>query len=194
MPQNQRERFLFAALTVLITVHAYVFYSIFIINGDNLTEYAGLLVTNPVSTVGEAISVLGGITVFGQIVPVWGVVIIEFCCALTLEMVMGSPCSLRLAFKVFDPRKTHPVLMETAIICATVGLMCPAMSLIAAFLYFPYGTIPFNAVNLLINWAELLCVNFPFAFFTQLFFIQPLVRTLFKALVRRGAKPVEQTA
>lgn len=44
---------------------------------------------------------------------------------------MGSPCSFKLACKVFDPKATHPVLFESAIICATVGLMCPTMS----FLY-----------------------------------------------------------
>ncbi|MBD5558814.1 MAG: hypothetical protein HDQ87_00415 [Clostridia bacterium] len=191
MPTNQRERFLFAAITVLITVHAYVFYSIFICNGESLTEYASMMSARSVPTVAEAIAVLGGISVFGTTVPVWGVVILEFCCALTLEMLLGQPCSVRLAMKVFDPQKTHPVLMETAIICATVGLMCPAMSLIAAFLYFPYAAMPLTAVNLLVSWAELLCLNFPFAFFTQLFFIQPLVRTLFRLLTRRRPEAAE---
>ena len=194
MPKTQSQRFLFAVLTVLITVHAYVFYSIFICNGDSLVEYASLLGTQPISTVAEAIGVLGGVSVFGQTVPVWGIVIIEFCCALTLEMLMGSPCSLRLAFKVFDPRTTHPVIMETAIICATVGLMCPAMSFIAAILYFPYATVPFTVLNLLVNWAELICLNFPFAFFTQLFFIQPLVRTIFRAIMGGRRETSSQTA
>ena len=39
-------------------------------------------------------------------------------------------------------------------------------------------------VTLLANWLKLVCCNFPFAFFSQLFFIQPLVRTLFRALFR----------
>ena len=97
---------------------------------------------------------------------------------------MGSPCSFKLACKVFDPRTTHPVLFECAIICATVGLMCPAMSFIAAWLYYPYYA-GFNLLTLLANWLELVCYNFPFAFFTQLFFIQPLIRTLFKLLFRK---------
>ena len=73
---------------------------------------------------------------------------------------------------------------ETAIICATVGLMCPAMSFIAAFLYYPYYE-GFNIFTLLANWLKLVCFNFPFAFFTQLFFIQPLIRTVFKLLFRK---------
>ena len=78
----------------------------------------------------------------------------------------------------------HPMLFETAIICATVGLMCPAMSFIAAWLYYPYYG-GFNLVKLLTNWLKLVCFNFPFAYFSQLFFIQPLVRVIFKALFRK---------
>jgi len=32
---------------------------------------------------------------------------------------------------------------------------------------------------------KLVCFNFPFAFFTQLFYIQPLIRTKFKYLFRK---------
>lgn len=96
---------------------------------------------------------------------------------------MGSPCSFKLACRVFDPAKTHPVLFETAIICATVGLMCPSMSFIV-WLYSHYY-MGFSIFTLLANWLELVCYNFPFAFFTQLFFIQPLIRTVFKALFAR---------
>ena len=38
---------------------------------------------------------------------------------------------------------------------------------------------------MLANWLKLVCLNFPFAFFTQLFFIQPFIRTLFKLIFRR---------
>ena len=100
---------------------------------------------------------------------------------------MGSPCSFKLAMRVFDPRKTHPILFETAIICATVGLMCPAMSFLAAILYYPYYD-GFRFALLIANWLKLVCFNFPFAFFTQLFFIQPFVRTVFKLLFRKDIK------
>ena len=103
---------------------------------------------------------------------------------MNLEMIMGSPCSFRLARKVFDPTKVHPVLFETAIICATVGLMCPAMSLIAAVIYYPFYN-GFSIITMLADWFKLMCYNFPFAFFTQLFFIQPLIRTVFKQIFRK---------
>jgi hypothetical protein len=104
--------------------------------------------------------------------------------AITLESVMGSPCSFKLASRVFDPRTTHPVLFESAITCATVALMCPAMSFLAAWMYYPYYA-GFDLLTLLANFLKLVCFNFPFAFFTQLFFIQPLVRKLFKWIFAR---------
>ena len=178
MPKNQFERMVFAFLTVLVTVHSYVFYSLYVVNGNTLMSVTGA------QSVLDAINAQGGVYMFGKFLPIWAVVLIEFCFAYGLEVVMGSPCSFRLASKVFDPQKTHPVIFESAIICATVGLMCPAMSLIAAFLYYPYY-MGFNAITLVANWIKLVCFNFPFAFFTQLFFIQPLIRTVFKLIFRR---------
>ena len=40
-------------------------------------------------------------------------------------------------------------------------------------------------LTLLANWLKLVCFNFPFAYFTQLFFIQPVVRVIFKAVFRK---------
>lgn len=178
MPRNQAQRMVFALLTVIITVHSYVFYSLYVVNGSTL------MAINGKSSVIAAINAQGGVYMFGQFVPIWAVIIVEFILAYCLEVLMGSPCSFRLASKVFSPRDTHPVLFECAIICATVGLMCPAMSLLASLLYYPYY-MGFNFFTLMANWLKLVCFNFPFAFFTQQFFIQPLVRTLFKVLYRK---------
>lgn len=177
----------FAFLTVLITVHAYVFYSLYVVNGSILMS-----VTQTNSVIG-AINAQGGVYMLGRFLPIWTVVIVEFILAYVLELLMGSPCSFKLASRVFDPRKNHPMHFESAIICATVGLMCPAMSLIAAILYYPYYT-GFNLFTMLANFLKLVCFNFPFAFFTQLFFIQPLVRTLFKLLFRKDIEAHKQLA
>ena len=179
MPTNQFQRMVFAFLTVIVTVHAYVFYSLYVVNGNTLMAVTGE------SSVIKAINAQGGIMLCGRMVPIWAVILIEFVLAFLLESVMGSPCSFKLACKVFDPKSTHPVMFECAIICATVGLMCPAMSFIAAWLYYPYY-MGFNLATLLANWLKLVCYNFPFAFFTQLFFIQPLIRTVFKAIFRKN--------
>lgn len=187
MPRNQFQRMVFAFLTVVVTVHAYVFYSLYVVNGNTLME------VNGANSVIEAISNQGGVYMCGRYVPIWLVVLVEFVLAYTLEILMGSPCSFKLASNVFNPRETHPVLFETAIICATVGLMCPAMSFIAALLYYPYYA-GFDVFTLLANWVKLVCFNFPFAFFSQLFFIQPLIRRTFKLLFIRDIKNREKSA
>ncbi len=64
------------------------------------------------------------------------------------------------------------------------------MSFLAAFLYYPYYE-GFHILMLLANWVKLVCFNFPFAFFSQLFFIQPLIRTYFKAIFRRNGADTE---
>ena len=117
----------------------------------------------------------------GGYFPIWTVLLIEFCLAYLLELVMGSPCSFKLVSKVFNINETNPIIFETAIISVTVALMCPSMSLIASLLYFPYNE-GFSILALLVNWLKLICFNFPFAFFSQLFFIQPFVRTVFRFL------------
>lgn len=185
MPRNQLQRMIFALITVVITVHAYVFYSLYVINGGMFMEITGE------TGVLAAINKLGGVSVFGTPLPIWAVILIEFVLAYTLEVLVGSPLSFRLASRAFDPGKTHPVIFETAVICATVGIMCPSMSFIAAFLYYDYQA-GFNMWTLLANWLRLVCFNFPFAFFTQLFFIQPFVRTVFKLIfVRRSRSESE---
>ena len=181
MPRNQFQRMIFALITVIITVHAYVFYSLYVVNGSTL-----MAVTGADSVLG-AIKAQGGISMFGRMLPIWAIILIEFVCAYFLEVIMGSPCSFKLACKVFDLRTTHHMIFESAVICATVGLMCPAMSFLAAWMYYPYYA-GFNILTLLANWLKLICFNFPFAFFSQLFFIQPLVRTIFKFLFRKDLK------
>ena len=172
---SKLQKALYALLTVVITVHAYVFYSLYVVNGQTLMQVTGA------GSVLGAINAQGGVMMFGAMVPIWAVVLIEFVCAYTLEMLVGSPNSFRLAAKCFDPKSTHPVLFETAVISATVGIMCPAMSFLAAWMYYPYYA-GFSMLTLLANWLKLVCFNFPFAWFTQVFFIQPFVRFVFKRL------------
>lgn len=97
MPQNRLQRMGFALLTVIITVHAYVFYSLYVVNGTTSME------VNQTTSVLSAIDAQGGVYI-------------------------------------------------------------------------------------------LVCFNFPFALLTQLFFIQPLVRTLFKQFIKVGKKKTVQVA
>lgn len=180
MPQTKKERLIFAFLTVLVTVHAYVFYSLYVVNGAMLLNITGA------SSVIAAINSQNGVSALGTHLPIWAIILIEFCFAYTLEIFIGSPLSFKLACKNFNMKKTNPVIFETVIISATVVIMCPLMSFIAAFIYYPYSA-GFNFFTFLANFLKLVCLNFPFAFFSQIFFIQPLIRTIFKTIFRRTA-------
>lgn len=184
MPQSKFQKSIYALLTVIITVHAYVFYSLYVLHGPDFMQWTGE------ANVLAAINKMGGVMMFGTYLPIWALVLVEFVLAYTLEMTLGSPLSFKLACNKFDPRSTHPVLFETAIVSATVGIMCPAMSFLAAWMYYPYMN-GFNLLTLLANWLELMCYNFPFAWFSQLFFIQPIVRILFKMIF--GKQLTEQS-
>ncbi len=55
MPRNQFQRMVFAFITVVITVHAFVFYNIYVLNGDMLRSF------NYTSSVLTAVNKQGGI-------------------------------------------------------------------------------------------------------------------------------------
>lgn len=181
MPRTQFQRTVFALFSVIITVHAYVFYSLYVVNGAAFLAQTAAQGVRTTSVL-EAIRFLGGVPMFGTAMPIWAVILIEFCCAFILECAVGSPLSFRLACRKFDPMKTNPVIFESCIINATVGIMCPAMSLIATAFYFPYAYERVTPVAFAAHWLKLVIFNFPFAFFTQMYFIQPAVRKLFRTV------------
>ena len=163
MPVKLWQKMIFALITVVITVHLFVFYNLYVVNGLTVE----LLETY-------------GVPIFGSSCPVWALVIIEFVCAFLLEMLLGSPLSMKLAFKVVDPAKDPHFMVETAIICATVGIMCPAMSFLAVLFYNDLSALNFFSFNAV--WLKTIMYNLPVAFFGQLLFIQPLVRAIFAQL------------
>ena len=72
MPRNQFQRMVFAFLTVIVTVHAYVFYSLYVVNGSTLMDVSGA------TSVLGAIKQMGGVYMLGRHCPIWAVVILEF--------------------------------------------------------------------------------------------------------------------
>ena len=165
----------YALITVFITVHLFVFYSLYIIEGDSLIQATGT------ASVLQALDSQGGVYMFGSYLPIWLMIVIETLCALVLAVVMGSPLAFRLASRKFDPRRNHPMIFESAIITATVCLMCPSMSLLADFFYYPYYK-GFDVIDFLCRWFRLVCYNLPFAYFSQMFFVQPFVRYVIRRL------------
>lgn len=168
MPQNKKEGLIFALITVLITVPCFVFYCLSIENG-------GILNVDPKFAL--------------ILIP------IEFILAYTSEVFIGSPLSTKLALKAINPKEYKPMIVETAIICATVCIMCPLMSFLATILYkgifpgFIFDDPTFTLGNFFLyfipNFLQTFILNFPFALLGQLFFIQPLVRCIFKKIFRK---------
>lgn len=114
--QPATSRFLFSRFFAILTK----------LNANDTCVEAPLRQAVGTTSVLAAVRTIGEIYMFGRVMPVWSVVLVEFCFAYFMECVYGSPLSFRLACKNFDPKTTHPVLFETAIICATAGLTCAA--------------------------------------------------------------------
>ncbi|ODA39107.1 DUF2798 domain-containing protein [Desulfosporosinus sp. BG] len=108
MPTTKFQKVVFAFLSVIITVHLFVFYNLAI-------EMGGM--SNQVFIASRK------------------VIAIEFVFAFLLQIIIAGPLSLKLAFNFVNPREDKPYVVTTAIICATVGLMCPMMSFVATILY-----------------------------------------------------------
>ena len=70
MPRNSFQRAIFALLTV-VTVHAYVFYSLYVVNGNLLMSL------NQAPSVLAAIRQQGGVYMCGQMLPIWAVVLLS---------------------------------------------------------------------------------------------------------------------
>lgn len=173
--QNQIQHLVYALITVVITVHAFVFYSLYVVEGDALMRSTGT------TSVLQAIDSQGGVYMFGNYLPIWLVIVVETVCAFVLAVGMGSPLAFRLASRKFDPRRNHPMIFESAVITATVCLMCPSMSLLADAFYYPYYE-GFNVIDFMCRWFRLVCYNLPFAYFSQMFFVQPFVRFAIRRL------------
>ena len=71
---------------------------------------------NSANSVLQEISNQGGVYMFGTFLPIWAVILIEFFCAYTLEIFVGSPMSFKIASKTFNMKTTNPVIFESVII------------------------------------------------------------------------------
>lgn len=149
MPKTKLQKFVFALLTVMITVPLFVWYNMSL-------EMGGMSNKIFISSI--------------KVIP------IEFIFALLLSVFVASPLAMKLAFSIVNPREEKPYIVTLAIICSTVVFMCPMMSLVSAILF--HGI----TVELIAQWMQNIVINFPFAFFSQIFLAQPIVRFIFRAI------------
>ena len=102
--------------------------------------------------------------------------IIMWPLAFVLEMFVVERLARKLAFRIVTPGQDRPIFITLAISSMIVCLMCPTMSLAATILFKNPGA------NIIPIWLETTALNFPMAFFWQIFFAGPLVRTIFGAI------------
>lgn len=98
--------------------------------------------------------------------------------AFILDFFLYGSLSKKMAFRIVNPAEDKPIMIILAISSITVCLMCPSMSLEATLLFKNAGT-EFIAV-----WLQTTALNFPMAFFWQIFFAGPLVRKIFGAIFK----------
>ena len=67
--------------------------------------------------------------------------------------------------------------------------MCPLMSFLATILYDGIINVGFNnasisefTINFIPFWIQKIVINFPFALMSQMFFIQPITRAIFRTI------------
>ena len=114
----------------------------------------------------------------------------EMIFMLPICFVMGFCIVDRIAPKVASsmatPGKDSPILVTTVRAGVTVAMMCPIMSFWATVIFQRPG------VEFLGTWFQTIVINFPMAFFWQVFFCGPLVRLLFRTLFRSQLRAAEQ--
>lgn len=99
-------------------------------------------------------------------------IVIMLPVAFVLEFFIVEKFATKLAFRIVTPQD-RPIFITLAISSMIVCIMCPIMSFIATLLFA-------HADNQLIAvWIQKTFMNFPVAFFWQIFIAGPLVRNLF---------------
>lgn len=173
MKYSKRQEIIYALITVFITVHAFIFYCLSLEKGGFSFEI-----------------VKKAYSINTWVFPI-PLVVLEFVLAMIIELLIGSRFSKYIAFKVMDPNIDRPYMIELMIIISTVCIMCPIMSFIATILYYLIPGLMFNIVPISTLFIEFIpkflqtfVINFPFALLGQLFFIQPLVRKIFKVIYK----------
>lgn len=104
--------------------------------------------------------------------------------AFILDFFLYGSLSKKLAFRIVTPGVDKPIMLILAISSITVCLMCPTMSLVATLLFKHAGK------EVIAVWLQTTALNFPMAFFWQIFFAGPLVRTIFGMIFKEKEEQV----
>lgn len=105
----------------------------------------------------------------------WLEYIIVFC----LIFFVITKSSKKLAFRILDADNVPPIFVILTIQCFTVCQIVPAITLVATFIH--NGAVS----DWFFQWIQLAVLCFPMALCTQLFFVGPFVRLLFRTLFQK---------
>lgn len=92
--------------------------------------------------------------------------------AFVLEFAFVDKLAHSIAFRIVTPQDRQFVI-ATTISAVIVCIMCPCMSLVATILFKNAGS------NVISVWFETTFINFPAAFFWQIFYCGPFIRFVF---------------
>ena len=131
-----------------------------------LMVYAMICYNISLNTGGMSNSVF--LAAFHELIIMWPV-------AFLLEFLFVDKAAHALAFRFVKP-DDRPIIITLAISTMIICIMCPCMSLVATILFKHAGR-QFAAV-----WLQTTFLNFPVAFFWQLFYCGPFIRLIFRKL------------
>lgn len=105
----------------------------------------------------------------------WLEYIVVFC----LIFFVITETAKKLAFRVINPANTQPIFLILAIQCFTVCQIVPVITL--------FATLVHNGISAdwFCQWIQLAVICFPMALCTQVFFVGPLVRLVFRTLFKK---------
>ena len=97
--------------------------------------------------------------------------------AFILDFFIIGGLAKKIAFGIVDMRRDNPFHLVLAISAVSVAFMCPCMSFAATVLikHAP-------ASQIIPTWLQTTAMNFPMAFFWQIFYAGPFVRFIFGKL------------
>lgn len=119
---------------------------------------------------------------FGELKIMWPV-------AFILELFIVDKLAHILAMRIVTPGVDKPLFIILAISSMIVCIMCPTMSFIATILFKDTAESGFVGV-----WFQTIVMNFPMAFFWQIFYAGPFVRLIHRVIFERNTQKVAQTA
>lgn len=103
------------------------------------------------------------------------------CIAFLLDTFIAGPIAKKKTFKLFNPKETKGIVIILSISVLSIWIMCPLMSLAATV--FIKGALNSQIISV---WIQTTVLNFPMAFFWQLFAAGPLVRFVFGKIFKEN--------